>query len=474
MDGLKTGQVETYAPPEYREIAYTPVLPNADYGAPKETISNHAVIYPERQELATSKLQSAHLEPRRVERILPSIEVPSRHQRATNDILNVETSNLRFLEARDFRVVERLDHFDLPIVNSRQVELDQSERLNPFKRRRFNIPDEQDAGLFEVKTGANNHQRSILIPLENHPRQNSDPQRTARSQHTEESPLLLVEKQPALVHSPTGVNLRTEPREGPLFSYSDKNVVKLRNEPSYHHSQVLLSPGLSHPTTKSINLQTHLKNHVSARSPLTHEPSDPYIYLQHHERASDSTSRYEMPVTRDVRVSEEEKRLGRFFIEQPLRTSSFPKYHPPLKEFRDAPTTMLVRESSGQIYPHQEPTRVRRYLPLESPLEGLKPLGNTSPEYIGAQRSSRHQVHTTQSINDGVYAQTSSQTNSRHRLPGYDGQGSMRARFAVPDFHRDTHQSAGTRGLAERRYGYRNISTSKKSGWYTDILTGFL
>ena len=426
---------------------YEPALAYTDYGAPKASVANYAAIDPVREERAFAKWRSTELEPQRVERILPSIEIPSRLQKVTSDLSGVKTSNYRSLEAHGVRAADGLDQSSPPSSTSQKVNLDQPERLNFFKRRKFNLPDEHGQEVFEINTRPRDGQRSILIPVEHHTRRDEQLQGVVVPQRTEDLQTLVVENQPAPVRSLNQTHMQSCQDNAPLYMHPGKDVVKIRDEPSYH-SQVLLSPGLFHSNTRSHNFQSHLNNQISTRMSASYESNDPYTYLQRHDLSSKTDLHDLRSTARDMRFPEEEKSRGPVFG-QP---SYIPSYHEPREGTREDHITRVVPEQRSFVYPSPQHTRVRRYLPLESSFDGLEPpTKNARLDHRNTQTSTSFRVPLTRPSNTSLYQQISPNTDSSHESPGYRGQGTMPGRMAVSEFYHDNRHPPESKQQDERR-----------------------
>ena len=360
-----------------------------------------------RQEISPQQRSVTHFQGSHLERVLPSIEGSSQPQGiVSSERIPRQSTHLHVIDGNYQHVSMHtgLLNFSNHHGQTRNAELDSNP--NSSKRRRVTSPVEIIQRRTEPYTALQNTQKTVLIPIEQYNNQGEELQWSSGNQ-------LAGGVQPNMVED---YSMRNRPSvqsvpnshkiQAPLFvrSKDNGNFVKIVPESS-HHSQVLVSPGLSQSGSNSHTFQRLEKSSLSVNQTGLYGSSDSYRELRldkpatSQEKSNINTPRTTNLVYRDGEPGSLQTLIPSNYPQSQASTANSAKNyrhavrkpaHEPLQSSRhemqlEKRSRLLPLESGRHDVPIE---RKRVSLPLEKSFQKVQPVQEvTSPHWREPQPS---------------------------------------------------------------------------------------
>ena len=360
-----------------------------------------------RQEIYPQQRPVIHFQESHLERVLPSIEGSSQPQGiVSSERVPRLITHSHVIDGDHHHTSKHtgLLNSSSHHVQTRDAEL--SSHQNPSKRRRVMSPVEIVQKHTEPYTALQNTQKTVLIPIEQCNNQGDELQWSSRNQQARGVQPRIVEDYSKRNRPPVRFIPNSQKTQAPSFVHTEDNGNIVRFVPeSSHHSQVLVSPGLSQSGSNSHTFQRLERSSVSVNQTVPHGSSNSYRELKRdkpvtsQENSNITTPRTMDLVYRDGEPGSLQTLILSHYPQSQASTANTAKSHrhavrrlayEPLQSSKHEMQPEKQRRTLPLEYgKHDVPIeRKRVYLPLEKSFQNVQPVKEvTSPHWREPQPS---------------------------------------------------------------------------------------
>ena len=324
-----------------------------------------------REKLSPRQRPVIHHQETHFERALPSVEDSSHLQ----DNINSQSTfrqrpHFHPIDDNHLHALKQYGPLEPSGYQLQDPHAEQDLHQNPFKRRRIITRDKVTQKPVEPYLPPTKSHKTILVPIEEYNSKGNELQWSTRNQSFRNLQPIAVEDYSPHDHFSVR-SIHDHKVQAPLFRHAEDNGNIVRFVPeSSHHSQVLLSPGLSQPESDSRTFQRFEKAPFSAREIVPYGLSGSCQDLTHDKLAA-SQIKSGMNTSLTTNLVNGERRLGppqmsNEFHDSQSRANTTDTYR------RDAPRRL--HETSENTIDDVQAIRQRRNLPLEESFRKINPV----------------------------------------------------------------------------------------------------